>query len=47
MAGIMAAAAIVAIAGLRAGVQRDMEPAAEAGAAEEAVATDAPGRPPR
>jgi EmrB/QacA subfamily drug resistance transporter len=36
MAGIMAAAAVVAIAGLRAGVQQDIEPAAEAAATEPA-----------
>jgi EmrB/QacA subfamily drug resistance transporter len=47
MAGIMAAAAIVAIVGLRAGVQRDIGGAAEEAPAQEAAVADDPARRPR
>jgi hypothetical protein len=46
MAGIMAAAAIVAILGLRAGVQKDIGGAAEDASAQEAPAADEPASPP-
>jgi EmrB/QacA subfamily drug resistance transporter len=46
MAGVMAAAAIVAIVGLRAGLQKDIGGAAEDASAQEAPAADEPASPP-